>query len=521
MVEGHSVHRVAARHRQFLLGRTFTATSPNCRFTAGAAAIDGLPYSRVEAVGKNLFSFFGTAPQPVVVVHVHFGMAGNWAIFRNSTTADVPEPRPTNRLRLVANRQDNNTTHGDGGDDEEDLVADLSAMTVQHGTIELYESKRRALGEDPLRDDANPESLWQRVSQSPRSIGALLMDQSFFCGPGNIYRAELLFKAGVHPNTPGNALTRTAFDQVWHHTVSLLQRGFTTGSILTVDPEEAKALGQPKLRRYIYNQSHCPRCQTRIVVWEINRRTCYACPTCQPKLATDMDTVDNVQSSPKKTTSGAVVTPERPCEPFLSHCAPDSLEERAKQPTRMTVAELRDALLSHGMDAKSLRGIKKVQLVTMYQTHVLETTTRRVLEDTSTILPGTTLIKQENEEEAKPSTKSSSLQASNEEDPSRYSMATLRQYLAEQYDVRNTKGMRKADLVALFREKSKGQLWVSSEEAALEKAMAGESLAVEHTAELAPSQARKVREQATDDNRRPKRSNRLVDTRSRKSSRRT
>ena len=39
MVEGHSVHRVAAAHRQRLVGKSFKATSPNGRFTAGAAAI--------------------------------------------------------------------------------------------------------------------------------------------------------------------------------------------------------------------------------------------------------------------------------------------------------------------------------------------------------------------------------------------------------------------------------------------------------------------------------------------------
>ena len=39
MVEGHSVHRVAVRHRNLLVGKTFKATSPNGRFADGAAAI--------------------------------------------------------------------------------------------------------------------------------------------------------------------------------------------------------------------------------------------------------------------------------------------------------------------------------------------------------------------------------------------------------------------------------------------------------------------------------------------------
>lgn len=69
------------------------------------------------------------------------------------------------------------------------------------------------------------------------------MDQSCVAGIGNIYRAEILFKAGVHPEQPARTLPRAVFERVWAHSVLLLQRGFLTGSILTVDPEEARVLG--------------------------------------------------------------------------------------------------------------------------------------------------------------------------------------------------------------------------------------------------------------------------------------
>ena len=268
MVEGHSVHRVASLHRRLLQGRRLRATSPNGRFTEGAKLINNAVFSRIEAVGKNLFVFFKAGKLPPVVVHVHFGMSGQWAVFDPKTEV-VPEPKSTTRLVLECP-----TTK---------LVAHLSAMTCQYGDESLYDAKRAMLGQDPLRDDADPELLWAKVSRSNKSIGALIMDQSCFTGPGNIYRAEILFKAGVHPDVRGRELTRPQFDQVWRHTVCLLQRGYETGSILTVDEDEARALGKPTLRRYIYNQSNCPRCTHRIETWSINNRTCYACPVCQPK----------------------------------------------------------------------------------------------------------------------------------------------------------------------------------------------------------------------------------------------
>ena len=139
-----------------------------------------------------------------------------------------------------------------------------------------------AAGIAGVRADADPDALWERVKKSKKSIGALIMDQSFFTGPGNIYRAEILFKAGVHPDKPGMDLIKSEFDLIWFHTVELLKRGYETGSILTVDPDEAIALGKPKMRRYIYNSPKCPRCNSPIKTWQIANRTCYACVKCQP-----------------------------------------------------------------------------------------------------------------------------------------------------------------------------------------------------------------------------------------------
>ncbi len=384
MVEGHSVHRVASMHRNRLLGKKFKAWSPNGRFKEGADLINNQNFFRIEAVGKNLFAFFGEPKNEdkIVVVHVHFGMAGNWAVYNDPDS--VPEPSNTNRLRL----------------EHAEIIADLSAMTVQHGNMSLYHDKRSKLGEDPLRDDADEDKLWRRVKTSNKSIGALIMDQSYFTGPGNIYRCEILFKAGVHPDKKGKDLEEDEFRRIWYHTVALLKRGYETGSILTVDPEEAKALGKPKMRRYIYNTSKCPRCGSSIKSWPINNRTCYACPRCQP--------IDGSKS-------GIVVTPSRDCVPFNSHCAREPVDIRLQEtgPERLTVKEIKAELMKREMKWPS-KATKAILVELLCST-----------------------------EETKP-------------------------------------------------------VFVSPEAAAAEKAAAGESLAVEHIAELAPAQARRARSRVLD-----------------------
>jgi len=451
MVEGHSVHRVASMHRKRLVGKSFFAWSPNGRFTEGANVINGKVFSRIEAVGKNLFAFFDNdemkeAKEKSVVMHVHFGMAGNWAVYTND---DAPEPSKTNRLRLEC----------------PGIVADLSAMTVRHGGMEMYHEKRLKLGEDPLREDADPERLWIRVQKSSKSIGALIMDQSYFTGPGNIYRAEICFKAGIHPNRVGKTLLRQEYDMVWYHTKDLLERGYSTGSILTVDPEEAQAFGKPKMRRYIYNTAKCPRCSSSIKAWKIASRTCYACPICQPL---------NPNSIEKGATQNDV-TPEKDVMPFNSHCARESLGTRLYDsgPSRLTVKELKAQLMERNVNFSLT--VKKAKLVELLLSEMKATV----------VTP----------------------QIKSEIDQTKLTVKELKAQLMER-DVSFSSNAKKVTLVQLLlssepKEKTndaKRAIFVSSESAAAEKAAAGESLAVEHIAELAPGQARKARARGSKNN---------------------
>ena len=336
MVEGHSVHRVASRHRELLVGKKFKATSPNGRFADGAAAIDGQTFQRIEAVGKNLFAFFGSAKGTLAVVHIHFGMAGVWSVF-DSKKETVPPTTSTTRLCLE---------HAETG-----LVSHLSAMTVQLGDEDLYVKKRASLGQDPLREDADADLLFEKVRTSKKKIGELVMDQSFFCGPGNIYRAEILFKAGVHPNIPGVNVGRERFDRIWHHTVELLRRGYECGSILTVDPDEARALGTPSLRRYIYNAATCGRCGARVQSWDMASRTCYACPSCQPAGSTELP------------------ADARDVRVFVSHCAKEPLAARLAQGAeKLLVRELQAELTTRGLPATG----KKSELVQRLKASLVE-----------------------------------------------------------------------------------------------------------------------------------------------------
>jgi formamidopyrimidine-DNA glycosylase len=318
MVEGHQVQRLAHRHRQKMVGVVFRACSPNQRFEEGAKRIDGSRLAGVEAVGKNLFYFFESKKEKgTVVMAVHFGMAGRFATMNFPGT----EPTPTTRLRLVC--------------EEKKLVAHLSAMTVLCGGEDLYLSKRQKLGEDPLREDADPERVWKKLQKTHKPVGLMLMDQSCISGIGNIYRAEILFKSGVHPEQPSSTLTREEFETIWKHSVLLLQRGFLTGSILTVDEEEE--LPPPWTRRYIYNHSVCPRCRGPVSTWDMASRTVHACTRCQPLRA-------GQSIAPARQKALRAASPSRL---FLSHCAPEDVAVASLR--HLTVAQLQERLRAHSL----------------------------------------------------------------------------------------------------------------------------------------------------------------------------
>jgi hypothetical protein len=90
--------------------------SPANPVTSSAAGVTGTaPNSSSRSGSSN--------DDDTVVVHIHFGMSG---AFRTSLLPG-PEATPTTRLRLVH--------------ESSQLVAHLSAMTVQHGGLGLYQEK--------------------------------------------------------------------------------------------------------------------------------------------------------------------------------------------------------------------------------------------------------------------------------------------------------------------------------------------------------------------------------------------
>ncbi|APT93482.1 DNA glycosylase [Corynebacterium phocae] len=268
MPEGHLIHYLANRINAELRPGPVTVTSPQGRFLASATQLDQHEISHAEAFGKHLFIDFA-APGPEHIVYIHLGLIGKLTF----ETADAD----WGQIRLHIARGE--------------VAANLRGPQWCRLISETEFAQALAkIGEDPIREDADPNKVWAKVSKSKRSIGSLLMDQKRFAGVGNIYRAEVLFRQGISPTRPGHNLTRMEFDAIWEDLVQLMRAGVITARIDTVRPSHTPAAMGREPRKddhggevYVYRRAGaaCHVCNTPVAVTQAEGRNLFWCPNCQ------------------------------------------------------------------------------------------------------------------------------------------------------------------------------------------------------------------------------------------------
>lgn len=322
MPEGHSVHRIARQFALHFVGRRVAASSPQGRFAAGAAQLDGHVMTEAMAVGKQMFLEFDNG----LWLRVHLGIYGAWD-FSGDITADatiassngrigqtnqrgtvvgsfedslssIGAPRRT-RLRMA--EQERLETPADTFPPEpigavrvrlltDATCADLRGPTAcDMLTPDEVQAVIAKLGPDPLVETgrAAEDRFTATVLKKPTPICLLLMDQSVVSGIGNVYRAEMLFRARLNPHIPGRDLPEATVRALWKDWVKLLKIGVKTGQMMTMDGLSKSAydgaMASRADRHWVYHRTGlpCRVCGTSIVMEEIGGRKLYWCPVCQ------------------------------------------------------------------------------------------------------------------------------------------------------------------------------------------------------------------------------------------------
>ena len=275
MPEGHTIHRHARLQGRVLGGKPLRSLSPQGRFDDGAAIIDRQTLRRVEPLSKHLLYHFTRD-----VVHVHLGMHGRFrGLYRGDDGGHPlglgedgwPAPTGAVRWRFVSPKA------GRGYD----LSGPTSCKVVDGGFVTEL---RERIGPDLLAPDAMqrlPE-VWDNLRTRRVGLGVALMDQSLISGIGNAYRAELLYRARIHPDTPCRDVDADAFARLYADSVYLLNIGVRHRHILCVEPEAVGKRGWRDLaddeRFWVYRRERCRGCGAEVEEAQRAGRAVFWCP---------------------------------------------------------------------------------------------------------------------------------------------------------------------------------------------------------------------------------------------------
>jgi formamidopyrimidine-DNA glycosylase len=136
------------------------------------------------------------------------------------------------------------------------------------------------LGPEPLDPKLTGEDLYESWSRSTRMIKTLLLDQSLLAGVGNIYSDEALFRARIHPSTPGRFLTVEKCDQLLAAVREVLEEGIRRNGA-SIDWVYRGGDFQNYFKVYQRTGEACEICGTPIERLVIGQRSSHFCPHCQ------------------------------------------------------------------------------------------------------------------------------------------------------------------------------------------------------------------------------------------------
>ena len=268
MPEGNETHRWAELHAEMFAGKKVYVDSPQGRFT-DAGLVDGKVLRGVMAVGKHLgydFGVSGRGKGERRIVHVHMGLYGDFTEGRQP----LPEVRGALRMRIW---------------DKEQWLELRGPTDCRVWDGPAWEALLARLGPDPLNGDA-PGKMLARIAQRKTAIGLLLMDQSIVSGLGNIFRAELLFRARVSPFRAGAEVSAEALRTIWKDAKVLMPQAMVDRRIVTTRRQDrphrvGAALNEEA--HYVYRRAGrpCFVCGTKIETQVFGGRNLFWCPGCQ------------------------------------------------------------------------------------------------------------------------------------------------------------------------------------------------------------------------------------------------
>jgi endonuclease-8 len=273
--EGDTIFRAAAAMHRALAGRVVTGFDTALAHLARVhddRPVTGRTIEKCESVGKHLLVWFTGD----LVLRTHMRMSGSWHLYRPGEAWQ----RPAHQMRVRI--------------DTDAWVAVAFNAPVAEFLRARDLPRNRALaslGPDllsPALDRA--EALRRLAAAGARPIAEVLLDQRVVAGIGNVFKSEVLFLCGIHPDRPADRLAETERAAIVDTAVPLMRSNTGPGAAAEIVTYRGlrrttrQARGEENLWVYGRAGRPCRKCGTPIDSARrgLDARPTYWCPRCQP-----------------------------------------------------------------------------------------------------------------------------------------------------------------------------------------------------------------------------------------------
>jgi formamidopyrimidine-DNA glycosylase len=152
---------------------------------------------------------------------------------------------------------------------------------------ELFEAKElRKLAPEPFTEEFSVDYLYSILCGSRGAIKETLLDQTKVTGLGNIYAAEALFRARIHPSKISATLSKKRVPLLHDSILDVLQKAIARIATLDIDMENIDGSyfndsNDERWRVYDREGQLCVDCGTVIRRIRQAGRSTFFCPRCQ------------------------------------------------------------------------------------------------------------------------------------------------------------------------------------------------------------------------------------------------
>ncbi|MEZ4195667.1 MAG: bifunctional DNA-formamidopyrimidine glycosylase/DNA-(apurinic or apyrimidinic site) lyase [Candidatus Paceibacterota bacterium] len=254
------------------------STGSNRKF---ASHLKGKKMAHIDRIGKlMIFSF---AKEPNFFLLAHLKMTGQFFFVdkrkvsgggHTTTKADTTN-LPNKHTRIAFYFIDGSTL----------FFNDMRKFGyVKIANAKEVELAKARFGQEPISDDFDIKTFTASLKRRKTPIKAVLLDQSFVAGLGNIYVDEALYLAKVRPDRHADTITAKEAKAIAKYSGEIMKKSISVGGTTFQHFADTKGeAGNFKdyLKVFGKQNTPCPKCKSLIQKTRVAGRGTHFCPNCQ------------------------------------------------------------------------------------------------------------------------------------------------------------------------------------------------------------------------------------------------